>query len=61
MKLNDYIVWKQLSKKVVAKDLKISRQRLWEIINKNPPGRKLAMRIVDWSDGQVRFEDLWNR
>jgi len=60
MKLSAYL---KLSKKTVtqtAKELKINRQYLHAILlGKMVPGRKLAMRIKQWSENAVNYEDLW--
>jgi len=60
MKLKDYIEFKRIGKTRVAKDLKITRQYLYEILKGNmSPGRKLAQRIAEWSENAVTFQDLW--
>ena len=60
MKLKDYIELKRVSKTRVSRDLGISRKFLYDILQgKVPPGRKLALRIKDWSDNAVDYRDLW--
>ena len=62
MNLKTYLEFKQIPVKRGAAELKIARGYLHEIISgKRPPGRKLAQRIVDWTDGAVRYEDLWGK
>jgi plasmid maintenance system antidote protein VapI len=60
MKLKTYLEFKQKSVRQVAKDLGVTRSWLYEVVNeRQPAGRKLALRIVEWSGGAVRLEDLW--
>ena len=60
MKLKEYLEWKQIAKGVAAKELKISRQYLYEILRgRMIPGRDVAQEIVKWSQGTVTFQDLW--
>ena len=60
MRLPAYL---KLTKKTVvqaAKELKISRQYLHDIIRgKYAPGRKLGNRIREWSDGAIGYDDMW--
>lgn len=61
MKLKTYLEFKQKSMHMAAKELGITRSWMYEVLmERKPPGRKLALRIVEWSDGAVRLEDLWN-
>jgi hypothetical protein len=61
MKLKTYIELKRISKTRVAKELRITPTYVYEILaSRMIPGRKLAQRIVEWSQGDVRFEDLWS-
>jgi len=60
MELKEYIKWKRLSTPEVLEALDITRQHLWNITNGHPTGRKLALKIIRWSGGQVRFEDMWD-
>jgi DNA-binding XRE family transcriptional regulator len=61
MKLISYLQYKRVSKTRAAKELNITRQYLYQIMSgKMGPGRKLAIKILKWSDGEVRFEDLWS-
>jgi hypothetical protein len=60
MKLGTYIELKKISKTRAAKELQITRTYLYEILgNRMIPGRKLAQKISQWSQGDVRYEDLW--
>jgi len=60
MKLKSYIQFTNKPVTQAAKELKIARPYLHAILSgKRAPGRKLAERIVKWSDGTVRFDDLW--
>jgi len=60
MKLKDYINLKRITKREVAKDLEITPTYVYEILaGRMIPGRKLAQRIVEWSDNAVTFQDLW--
>ena len=62
MNLKTYLEFKHIPVKKAAGELKIARGYMHEIISgKRPPGRKLAQRIVDWTDGAVRYEDLWEK
>ena len=62
MKLNDYLKFKSISKTRAAKELKITRTYLYDIISgRMGPGRKLAQRIIKWSNEDVRYEDLWGK
>jgi len=60
MKLKEYLEWKQIAKGVAAREIKISRQYLYEILRgRMIPGRKVAQQIVEWTHGYVTFEELW--
>ena len=60
MKLQDYLKYKSIKIPEAAKQLKITRAYLYEIIGERKiPGRKLAQKILKWSEGNIRFEDLW--
>ena len=60
MKLKDYIELKRIGKTRVAKELKITPTYVYEILAERMiPGRKLAQRIIEWSQGAVTFQDLW--
>jgi len=60
MKLKEYLEWKQIPKGAAAKEIKISRQYLYEILRERMiPGRELAQRIVKWTGNSVTFQDLW--
>jgi DNA-binding XRE family transcriptional regulator len=60
MKLNDYLKLKGMTKTQAAKELEITRKYIHEIMaGKMGPGRKLATRIIEWSQGAIRYEDLW--
>jgi len=60
MKLKEYLEWKQIAKGVAAREIKISRQYLYEILRgRMVPGRDVAQAIVKWTDGYVTFEELW--
>ena len=60
MKLKEYRKWRGLSKKETFQTLDITRQYLWELEEKDrPPGRKLADKIIKWSENHVKYEDLW--
>lgn len=60
MKLNDYLEFKRISKTRAAKELGITRKYIHDILaGRMGPGRKLATKIINWSDGAVRYEDLW--
>jgi hypothetical protein len=41
-----------------AKELGITRQRLWEIRTGSTPSRKLANKIEKWSKGKVKAVEL---
>lgn len=60
MKLPTYL--KLTDKTIIqaAKELKICRQYLHDILRgKYAPGRKLGVRIHKWSDGAVGYDDMW--
>ncbi len=60
MKLKDYIKDKGLTTRKVAKELGISRGYLFELMaERTLAGRVTALRIVEWSDGMVKLQDLW--
>ena len=60
MELKEYIREKRITQLEAAQDIGISRQYLCDIINeKVVPGRAVAFKIVKWSNGMVRLEDLW--
>jgi hypothetical protein len=60
MKLPAYL---KLTKKTVtqaAKELSINRQYMHcLLVGKNKPGRKLAMRIREWSQDAIGYDDMW--
>ena len=59
-KLEVYLRLTKKTKAQAAKELTINRQYLHYILTgKAIPGRKLAQRIREWSDGAVSFDDLW--
>lgn len=60
MKLADYIYEKRLTQAQAADGIGISRPYLCDILNERAiPGRATAFKIVKWSEGMVRLEDLW--
>ena len=61
MKLESYLKLTGKTKTQAAKELGINRQYIHYIIKGiNIPGRKLAMRIREWSDGAVGYDDMWD-
>ena len=61
MKLKTYLELKKISTTRAAKELGVTRTYLYEIMGKRMiPGRQLAQRIITWSQGDVRYEDLWS-
>ena len=61
MDLKTYIKLRKLSKFDVAQDLKITLAYLYEILGKRTvPGRKLAQRIVKWSNGDMEIRGRLN-
>lgn len=62
MKITEYFELKKIDKTQAAKDLMITKAYLYEILgNRTVPGRILAQRIVKWSNGDIRFNDLWDK
>jgi len=60
MKLKDYIKEKDIPVKQATKELGISRGYLYELIAERlSPGKALISRIIKWSDGMVKLQDLW--
>ncbi len=62
MKLRQYREKTKLTQKVVAEHLKITTTYYSDIergIYK--PGRKLADKIIKWTDGKVGYKDLWEK
>ena len=60
MKLKSYLNFTKKSVTQAAKELKINRQYLHcLLVGKNNPGRKLAMRIREWSDNTIDYKDMW--
>ncbi len=60
MKLETYIQERRITHGDAARQMGISRQYLNEIVNgKRVPGRAVAFKVVKWSSGMVRLEDLW--
>ncbi|MFO7785244.1 MAG: hypothetical protein R6V25_11475, partial [Desulfatiglandales bacterium] len=60
MKLKTYLEFKSISVAQAAKKLDVTPSWLYEIVaGRKPAGRKLALKIVEWSGGDVRLEDLW--
>ena len=61
MKLKTFLNLTQKPVTQAAKELGIARTYLHAILSeKRAPGRKLADRIIQWSDGAVKYDDLWN-
>ena len=61
MKITDYFQLKNIDKNQAAKELQITKAYLYELLgNRMKPGRKLAQRIIIWSNGDIRFDDLWS-
>ena len=60
MKLKEYRKSKGKTQAECAKELGVTRQ-YWSDLERGvfEPGRKLAMKIVAWSEGVVSLEDLW--
>ena len=60
MKLPAYLKLTDKTIKQSAKELGICRQYLHDILRgKYAPGKKLAIRIREWSQGAVGFDDMW--
>ena len=60
MKLAEYIKYKKLTQEDASKAIGISRQMLNMILKKRAvPGREVTKKIVAWSNGDVKIEDLW--
>ncbi|MBW1678373.1 MAG: helix-turn-helix domain-containing protein [Deltaproteobacteria bacterium] len=60
MKLQTYLKLNGIGITEAAKQLGCTRQWIHEIISgRQPAGRKMAIKIVKWTDGEVRLEDLW--
>jgi len=60
MKLQEYIEARRLSMPEAAKQLGISRGYLYMLIsNGREAGKKTAFKIIEWSQGMIRLEDLW--
>ena len=60
MKLNKYRQFVKKTQAECAKELEITVVYFSEIErNVNQPGRKLADKIISWSDGMIGYEDLW--
>jgi len=61
MELKDYRQLIMKTQQEVADDLGVTRQYISDLERKSVmPGRKLAEKIVEWSDKKVTFADLWN-
>ena len=64
MILREYINYKALRINHVAKQLGISRSYVYDLINyKHYPSRKLALRIEEWSKGEITVMESifpWN-
>lgn len=61
MTFKTYLQVKKISTTRAAKELGVTRTYLYEIIARRMiPGRKLAQKIVAWSNGDIRYEDLWD-
>lgn len=60
MDLEDYIDLKGVKKKYFAKQLGITPQALSKIVSgKGAPRKKTAQKIVELTNGEVTFEDLF--
>jgi len=62
MDLKTYIDFKKIKVADAAEQLKITRAHLYAVLaGTYPPGRKLALKIVEWSDNAITFNDLWKK
>jgi predicted DNA-binding transcriptional regulator AlpA len=62
MKLETYMKFNGITVREAANQLGRTPAWIYEIVSgRKTPGSKLARKIVDWSEGEVRFEDLWRR
>lgn len=59
MKLSEYLKFKKITQTAACKEIGISRQMLNYILNgRARPGVDVIKKIISWSNGDVRFEDL---
>jgi len=59
MNLKKYLEVYGISQTDAAKALGVHRKYFWRVVNgKISPGRKLAEKIIAFTDGEVRSDDL---
>ena len=59
MKLQDYLQKRKMSVAEAADELGYTRQRLYQVMSGSyPPGRVLALKIIEWSKGKVDLKSL---
>ena len=58
MKLRKYLDLKQITVSDAASQLSVTPQRVYQLLNGDLPGAKLTLKIVEWSEGAVRTDDL---
>ena len=60
MKLKEYIQLRDITVIIAAKELGVTRQYVYALMTGQfTAGRKMAMKIRDWSQNLVKFDDLW--
>jgi len=58
MKLKDYLELSKQTQISAARELGCTRQHLGTIVNGAPAGRKLGVKILQWSKGAVGLDDV---
>jgi predicted DNA-binding transcriptional regulator AlpA len=60
MKLETYLKFNGINPKEAARQLGCTSAWIYEIISgRHQPGISLGKKIVEWTGGDVRYEDLW--
>ena len=60
MELKTYLEFKRIGVADAADQLEVTRQHLYAVLSgRYEPGRKLALKIVEWSDNAVTLQDMW--
>lgn len=60
MEFKTYLEFKRIGVADAADQLEVTRQHLYAVLaGTYEPDRKLALKIVEWSDNAVTLQDMW--
>ena len=62
MELKTYFQFKEIRVADAAEHLGVTKAHLYAVLNGTyEPGRKLAAKIVEWSNNAVTLQDMWKK